>query len=49
MPKVFVIMNTKVQLNMTAIAEATPLTSDAKSSPIIILQQLYKKARLEFR
>lgn len=36
MPKVFVIMKTKVQLNMTAMADATPLTSLAKSSPIII-------------
>lgn len=36
MPKVFVIINTSVQLNMTAMADATPFTSDAKSSPIII-------------
>lgn len=36
MAKVFVMMNTNVQLNMTAIADATPFTSDAKSSPIII-------------
>lgn len=33
-PKVFVIIKTKVQLNMTAIADATPLTSAAKSSPL---------------
>lgn len=35
-------MKTKVQLNMTAMAEATPLTSDAKSSPIIIWKMNHK-------
>lgn len=37
MPNVFVMMKTKVQLNMTAIADATPFTSEANNSPIIIL------------
>lgn len=39
MPNVFVMIKTKVQLNMTAMAEATPLISEENSSPIYRQQE----------